>query len=323
MVPAFPEDRLFRLKELADFCVNYIRWIRLPPITLIVIYRAANQPAPRGFLMYQSIGLERRWVPRFLTVGTVSVPYVTRDKAIATICRSIVDKTQICVAFCNSNTMLHAFRSAAYARTLTRFLVLNDGLGLDLCSTLFEGVPFPENLNGTDFVPELLASSGEGCSVYLLGTTRELVEAASTRLARQFPNCRIVGVRDGYFPPAEIDQVIADINATSPDILLVGLGNPLQEEFIAKHSERINARALIGVGALLDFVAGKVPRAPKLLRKLRLEWLVRLAHEPSRLGRRYTVDAVIFLGLILRFRLVSLLRGTASTPIRMRLRPDT
>ncbi len=266
--------------------------------------------------------VERRWIPRYLTVGPLSLPYVTRDKAIATIRHSFVDQKQICVAFCNSNTMLNAFRSEAYARTLSRFLLLNDGLGVDLCSWLLEGFPFRDNLNGTDFIPELLAASGASRSVYLLGTTKEVVAESGRKLAARFPNCRIVGTHHGYFERSDIDFIISDINAVSPDILLVGLGNPLQEQFIAEYAWRIDARVLIGVGAFLDFAAGRVPRAPKFVRNLRLEWLFRLSNEPVRLGRRYTLDAVTFLALILRYRLFPAEHGQMRPGVRMRLRPE-
>jgi len=250
---------------------------------------------------------------------------VTRDKAIETIRRSFVDRKQICVAFCNSNTMLHAFRSDAYARILSRFLLLNDGLALDLCSLLFEGAPFQENLNGTDFIPELLAASGPGVSVYLLGATKAVVAESGKRLAAQFSNCRIVGSHHGYFEQSDVDSIISDINAVSPDILLVGQGNPLQEKFIAQQAWRIEARVLIGVGAFLDFSAGRVPRAPQLIRRLRLEWLFRFANEPLRLGRRYTIDQIEFLALVLRCWMFSSKRDDARegrARAGMRLRPE-
>ena len=274
------------------------------------------------FGVHQVDRVERRWIPRYLTVGPVSLPYVTREKAIATIRRSFVDLKQISVAFCNSNTMIHAFRSEAYARTLSRFLLLNDGLGVDLCSWLFEGSSFQDNLNGTDFVPDLLAASGAGRSVYLLGSTREVVAESAERLAAQFPNCRIVGFHHGYFEASEIDFVVSDINMVSPDLLLVGLGNPLQERFIAEQAWRIDARVLIGVGAFLDFVARRVPRAPKIVRTMRLEWLFRLANEPFRLGRRYTLDLIEFLVLILRYRMFPDGLGQTRPNLRMRLRPE-
>jgi exopolysaccharide biosynthesis WecB/TagA/CpsF family protein len=270
------------------------------------------------------VGPERRWTPRYLTVGPISLPYVDRDKAIATIRRSFVDGHQLCVAFCNSNTLLQALRSPSYAETLSSFLLLNDGIGVDICSYLFKGRPFRDNLNGTDFIPNLLSDTTPGRSVYLLGAEPQWIGSSSQKIAEQFPNCRIVGSHHGYFGRDEVDHVIARINRASPDILLVGLGNPLQEQFIAKYAPRIQARVLIGVGAFLDFSAGKVVRAPEVLRRWRLEWLFRLAQEPARLGRRYTFDIIAFLYAVTRLRVTMRSGNEAEFPAAYRdgrLRP--
>jgi exopolysaccharide biosynthesis WecB/TagA/CpsF family protein len=270
------------------------------------------------------VGIERRWIPRYLTVGPIALPYVQRDKALATIQRSFVDRYQLCVAFCNSNTLLQALRSPSYADTLSNFLLLNDGIGVDICSVLFKGRAFSENLNGTDFIANLLADAASGRSVFLLGAEPQWIEASSQKLAERFPNCKVVGFHHGFFGPDDVPDLIAKINAVSPDILLVGLGNPLQEQFIATYAPQIDARVLIGVGAFLDFTAGKVARAPKLLRKMRTEWLFRLAQEPMRLGRRYTVDIVAFLYAVARLRISSGINADEPSPVLFRngrLRP--
>lgn len=272
----------------------------------------------------QYVGPERRWIPRYLTVGPIALPYVQRDKAIATIKRSFVDRHQLCVAFCNSNTLLQALRSPSYAETLSQFLLLNDGVGVDICSILFRGRAFAENLNGTDFIPNLLAEAAPGRSVFLLGAEPEWIDTSSQKLADRFPNCKIVGSHHGFFGADGVPDVVAKINAASPDILLVGLGNPLQEQFIATHASQIDARVLIGVGAFLDFTAGKVVRAPKLLRALRLEWLFRLAQEPLRLGRRYTFDVIAFFYAVTRLRMSVVIKGHEPLPASFRngrLRP--
>ena len=167
----------------------------------------------------------------------------------------------------------------------------------------------------------MLTASGSNRSLYLLGATKEVVAEAGRKLAARFPNCRVVGSHHGYFEPGDIESIISEINAVSPDILLVGLGNPLQEQFIAEHARRIQARVLIGVGAFLDFTAGRVPRAPKLVRRLRLEWLFRFANEPFQLGRRYTLDLITFFTLILRYRMFAAEQSEARR-VRMRLRPE-
>jgi beta-1,4-glucosyltransferase len=85
-----------------------------------------------------------------------------------------------------------------------------------------------------------------------------------------------------------------------PDIVLVALGNPLQEEWIAANATAIGAPLILGVGAFFDFISGSIPRAPALMRRLRLEWLYRWGHEPGRLRRRYTVEMTRFSAEVLR-----------------------
>jgi beta-1,4-glucosyltransferase len=85
-------------------------------------------------------------------------------------------------------------------------------------------------------------------------------------------------------------------------VVLVALGNPVQEEWILNHRQALDASILIGVGALFDFWAGDKPRAPRAIQKMRLEWLYRLALEPRRLLRRYSVDLLVFFAHCHRYR---------------------
>jgi len=177
-------------------------------------------------------------------------------------------------------------------------VVLNDGLGVDIASLLVYGAPFRENLNGTDFVPRLLSRLSAPTRVYLVGSTVESVWAAAVAVSR-LPNAIVVGWRDGYSLWMDEAGVIRDICERRPDILLVGLGNPLQERWILANRERLPSTVILGVGALFDFMSGARPRAPLMLRRMRLEWAFRLAQEPHRLIGRYTVGAARFLFMVL------------------------
>lgn len=238
-----------------------------------------------------------------LSVGPVEIPYLRRGEALATVERALNGGEPVRVAFCNANTMLQALTRPSFAEVLQGFLVLNDGLGMDLCSRLFTGRPFRDNLNGTDFVPDVLRGSGTNLRIYLLGGAPGTAKTAGLRLATDHPRHAIVGTSHGFFGDDEIGSVLADIDRTAPDLLLVGLGNPRQEEFIAAAAERLTVPVVMAVGAFLDFAAGNVVRAPKPIRALRAEWLFRLAQEPRRLGRRYTVEVAHFLFTILMLRL--------------------
>lgn len=113
----------------------------------------------------------------------------------------------------------------------------------------------------------------------------EVIQETAVRLQQQYPAIRIVGYRDGYFGPAEDDQVIASIREVAPDLLFVARGADTQEPWIHKHKDALQVPVTMGVGGSFDVISGKTKRAPMLFQKLRLEWFYRLLREPSRAGR--------------------------------------
>lgn len=207
------------------------------------------------------------------------------------------------LAFCNAHTANIAWSDAAFRATLAEFTVLPDGVGVDLGARLLYGARFPANLNGTDFVPRLLAAAPGALSVMLLGGRPDVAVRAAAALAALTPRHRITALGHGYFDAAQEQALLARLRAERPDVLLVALGNPAQEKWIARNCDGQNCRIAIGVGALFDFLAGEVRRAPAPVRRLRLEWLWRLALEPSRLFRRYILGNPLFLARIIRVRL--------------------
>jgi beta-1,4-glucosyltransferase len=96
--------------------------------------------------------------------------------------------------------------------------------------------------------------------------------------------------------------LVESINRSQAEVVLVALGNPIQEEWILANREALDANVVVGVGALFDFWSGDKPRAPLLVQRVRLEWLYRLCLEPRRLLRRYTVDIMAFLVLCNKYR---------------------
>lgn len=264
-------------------------------------------------------GPERRVADQFLSIGGLEIPYTTRAKAIAAIDRSLEGAGQIRVAFCNANTMLQALTSKEYASAFRRFLVLNDGVGVDICSKILNGRRFSENLNGTDFTPAFLRETRHALRIFLLGGRPGVAEEAAAKFAETYPRHTIVGTHDGYFEDERAAEIIAEINRSGADLVLVAFGNPRQERFVAAHAGEISAPVILMVGALFDFTAGRVVRAPALVRALRAEWVFRLAQEPRRLGRRYTVDVVRFLLTVARLRSR---RKDEPTVTQRRLRPE-
>lgn len=203
------------------------------------------------------------------------------------------------VFFANTNFVVRcrALRPRLLAPSVR---VVNDGIGMDLAALLVHRRRFAENLNGTDFVPYLCARSPRPLRFFLLGSAPGVAERAGRHLAEALGQ-QVVGTCDGYREFAAAgDGLVARINAARPDIVLVALGNPRQEQWILDHADALQAPLLCGVGALLDFLSGNAVRAPEWVRRLHLEWLYRLIREPRRLLRRYSLDLLVFFGICLR-----------------------
>ena len=231
------------------------------------------------------------------TILDVPIRLTSRKGAARHLQKRLALKSPQMVAFGNAN-LLNIARADRHVRdALRRFHVLNDGVGTDLASRVLYGAKFPENLNGTDFVPYLLSELQHGLRIFLLGARPGVAERAACALQVQFPQHQVVGVQHG-FGDLDAPAVSQTIQSAKADLLLVGLGNPRQELWLARHFDTTGCTLGIAVGALFDFMAGKVPRAPSWIRSARLEWLYRLCVEPRRLASRYLLGNPRFLSSV-------------------------
>ena len=213
--------------------------------------------------------------------------------------RRIAQRRKIAVGFANHHFVTACQSLDCRDEIGTALMLVNDGIGMQLAAALRFGRSFDENMNGTDFVPHFLAAARQPCSVYLIGCDTQVVRQAARAVAR-LPRCRVVGFCDGFSLWEHEASVIREIADVHPDVLLVGLGNPLQERWIVENWASLDAKVILGVGALFEWMTGSRRRAPPVFRRARLEWAYRLMIEPRRLLRRYTIDAVMFLSLVLR-----------------------
>ena len=243
---------------------------------------------------------------RFDIMG-VGVVNARPEVAIDTIDQQLSLGHRIKLAFLNAHGSNIAAYDNEFRSCLDRFMVLNDGVGVGLAARLLHGKQFEANLNGTDFVPLYLGRTRHRFRIFLLGGRPGIAERAGAAIiARGWPH-EVAGHHDGYFSEADIPQVLAAVRASGADLLLVALGNPQQEKFVERHFSAFNCEVAICVGALFDFLAGAVPRAPRLMRHAGLEWLFRLAVEPKRLWRRYLIGNALFITRLLRSRLIGAL----------------
>lgn len=204
------------------------------------------------------------------------------------------------ISFVNAHNMLVMLRDESYREVLERTLVLPDGVGLDIASRVAHGEPFPANLNGTDFVPALLTFMERPKRIGLVGGRRAIVEKAAEKMRQHAPWHEFIVISDGFFDAARSDAVTREISRQKIDVLIVGMGTPLQEKWVAENVGPQHARLVLTVGALFDFFSGSVPRAPALVRALRTEWMFRLVLEPSRLWRRYVLGVPLFFYQVIR-----------------------
>ena len=200
------------------------------------------------------------------------------------------------LAFVNADCLNIAWRDPAYSATLRAAdRVFADGIGLRIAGRML-GFALRDNVNGTDMFPLLCeAAAGSGRSLYLLGARPGIAAAAAEAMRRRFPGLMIAGARDGYFTANEEDAVIDAINRSGAAILLVALGAPRQEQWIARHRAGLAPPVAMGVGGLFDFYSGRIRRAPPWMRETGLEWVYRLLQEPGRMWRRYIIGNPVFL----------------------------
>jgi len=132
----------------------------------------------------------------------------------------------------------------------------------------------------------------ENKKIYFLGDSKEILKSLEKKLKLKYPNIKIVGLQSGY--NFNSDYIIKNINKMKPDILFIGLGLSRQEKWIIENYSQIDSKIIIAVGGWFQYLAGKKKRAPKLLRKFHLEWLLKLIIEFPRVWKRYLIGFPLF-----------------------------
>lgn len=159
-------------------------------------------------------------------------------------------------------------------------------------------VPLQYRVSGTTLVPKLLEYGNQhGLSFFFLGAKPQYLQAAIEAVGEKYPQLRIAG-HDGYFDKQDDQQnrmIVEQINQFKPSILLVGMGVPIQEQWIQQHSDELKVNVIMPCGAVIDRLAGVVKNSPTWISNIGLEWLYRLVREPRRLGGRYLIGNPAFL----------------------------
>lgn len=230
-----------------------------------------------------------------VTLFGLAVTNTSMTQAVDWIVRRAQHRHKTLLNFVNAHCLNTACTHPAYRRVLEQSTrLLPDGSGVSLALRL-QGKQLIENLNGTDLFPHLCAAAAQrGLSIYLLGAEPGIAARVGDNMVRRYPQLRIAGCRDGFFGDDQNDAVIDAINRSGADILLVAMGVPRQELWLAQNLDRLQSTVNMGVGGLFDFYSERISRAPLWLRRMGMEWTWRLLQEPGRMWRRYVLGNPVF-----------------------------
>ncbi|NDU92684.1 MAG: WecB/TagA/CpsF family glycosyltransferase [Ferrovum sp.] len=208
------------------------------------------------------------------------------------------------VYFVNAHCVNLAASNADFDGTLRAGdLLFADGIGMRIAARVAGG-RVRDNVNGTDLFPLLCAGATQaGLALAFIGGKPGVAQACARNVVVAHPGLKVAYVQDGYFPAAQTDAVLQALRESQAQLVFVAMGVPRQEQFIHQHGDALGATVRLGVGALFDFYSGAVPRAPRMLRRLGMEWLFRFLIEPRRLFARYVLGNPQFLARVLWRRL--------------------
>lgn len=244
-------------------------------------------------LMPDEVKARKQGAARIRILGR-PVDCLTRDAVVERILRAWKEKTFLHVVTANAEMIYRSTRDGELAAVIEEAgLVTADGIGVVLASRLL-GRPVPERVAGYDLMLECLKQAAcQKVPVFFFGARHEVLQEAVAAAVCKFHGLQVAGSRDGYFGEEEEEGIARLISQQQPGLVLVAMGVPKQEKWIFRFRDMLPPCVVIGVGGSFDVLSGKVRRAPPWVQRAGLEWLYRIAREPSRLKR--AVDLPLFL----------------------------
>lgn len=232
----------------------------------------------------------------------VRVDCVSAEETLVAIDRFIASRQPHYIVTADASMVVTARHDPALRAIIEEAdLVTPDGFGILWASRLLR-TPVPSKVSGVDLSSELCRlSASKGYRIFFFGAGPGVAEEAARKMRARFPGAQIVGTRDGFFTAAQEPEIVAQIQAVKPDIILVALGIPKQEKWIARHKAALGASVLIGVGGSFDVFSGRVNRASPWMQQHGLEWLYRLYKNPRKISKVMTLPEFALLALRQRF----------------------
>ena len=236
-------------------------------------------------------------IPSVNVLG-VDVSRVDYERAVAVIIQAARERRSFGVGALAVHAVMEAYRSRELSEMLQRMdLLTPDGQPVRWAMNLLGAREVKDRVYGPTLMLKVCErAAAEGLPIFLYGSTQTVLSHLSQKLQQKFPGLMIAGMSSGRFRDssrAEDEEDTRLITESGARIVMVGLGCPRQEKWVASHLGRIHA-PMLAVGAAFDFNAGLKAQAPRILQDHGLEWLYRLAHEPRRLWRRYLILNPLF-----------------------------
>ncbi|MFW5985077.1 MAG: WecB/TagA/CpsF family glycosyltransferase [Halanaerobiaceae bacterium] len=237
-------------------------------------------------------------MPEKVEILNIKINRVNMQEAEKIVCEFIdADLSGKIVVTPNSEMVVRAQTDRELAEILNDAdLAIPDGAGIVLASHILPTKIITERVAGFDLMGRLFSvATNRDYSIYLLGGEPGIVHRAKKKITSQHPDINICGLHHGYLDRRKQREVISEINSCAPDLLLVGMGVPLQEKFLHNNIHKLNIGVGMTVGGSFDVWAGKSQRAPVWMQKAYLEWFYRLLKEPSRLSRMIALPRFVVL----------------------------
>ena len=201
----------------------------------------------------------------------------------------------------NVDKLVKASREPELRRIINACDLINaDGMPVVWAARLL-GKPLKERVAGIDLFEALMQRAAErGWRVFLLGAREEVVARVRSLYEQKYRGLLIAGHRNGFWNAAEEEGVAAQVEASRADLLFVAISSPRKEQFLGQYQARMRVPFAMGVGGTFDVAAGLVRRAPRWMQRAGLEWFYRFLQEPRRMFRRYFLDDMAFVWLLLK-----------------------
>lgn len=202
----------------------------------------------------------------------------------------------------NVDKLVKASRDEDLRRIINECDLVNvDGMPVVWASRLL-GKPLKERVAGIDLFEALMGRAADkGWRVFLLGARPDVVREVAATYARRYPGLVLAGVRDGYWQGEDAEAgVVRQVRDSRADLLFVAISSPRKEQFLGLYQAEMRIPFAMGVGGSFDVATGRVKRAPAWMQTAGLEWFFRFLQEPRRMFRRYFIDDMAFIWLVIK-----------------------